>query len=267
MRLREKVAVVTGAGSGIGRGIALRFAAEGARVLATDIDMERAEETARRIGAEGGEAAALRLDVSARADHEAALAAALARFGRVDIWVNNAGISRLAPYLELEDGDWERVLDTNLRGAHLGTQVAARHWVGLGQPGRILHIGSIDAEVTYPHNVVYCVSKAGLRMLTKATALALAAHGITVNEIAPGITDTEMIARRTRDPGWMAGVQRRVPAGRLARVEDIAAAAAFLASDEAAYVTGASLNVDGAQSIGADWALSQWQTAGSPPAD
>jgi glucose 1-dehydrogenase len=262
--MREKVAVVTGAGSGIGRGIALGFAAEGARVLVTDLDPERAGDTVRRIGAGAGEAAALRLDVTARADHEAALAAAIACFGRVDIWVNNAGVSRLAPYLELEDGDWETVLDTNLRGAHLGTQVVARHWVALGRKGRIVNVGSIDAEVTYPHNVAYCVSKAGLRMLTKAAALALAAHGITVNEIAPGITDTEMIARRTRDLSWMAGVQRRVPAGRLARVEDVAAAAVFLASDEANYVTGASLNVDGAQSIGADWALSQWQAAGSP---
>lgn len=255
MRLSNKVALITGAGSGIGRGIALRFAAEGARLALTDLDGEKVQQTATQIAG----SVALQADVRQRMDHERVLARALETFGRIDILVNNAGTSTLSPYLDLGDDIWERVLDTNLQGVHLGTQVVARHWVANGLRGKILNIGSIDADVTYPHNVPYCVSKAGLRMLTKATSLALAPHQINVNEIGPGITATEMVARRTSDPTWMAGVQQRVPLGRLATVEDIASAAVFLVSDEADYITGAVLYVDGAQSHGADWVLSQWQ--------
>ena len=145
MRLREKVAVVTGTGSGIGRGIALRIAAEGSRVLATDLDLERAEETVRRIGASGGEAAALRLDVTARADHEAALAAALARFGRVDIWVNNAGISHVGNLEETTESDFDSIFRVNVRSMYYCMQACIGHMKDSGG-GVILNLASIAAS-------------------------------------------------------------------------------------------------------------------------
>lgn len=245
MRLEERIAIVTGAGSGNGRGIALRFAEEGARVVAADVDIEGARETATLVSEAGGEAFAVRADVGRREQVAAMVEAAGERFGGVDILVNNAGVETLVPLLDLEESEWDRVVDTNLKGAFLCGQIAARAMVSTGTAGAIVNVASINAKVTLAGQAHYTSSKGGLLMLTKSMAIDLAPHGIRVNAVGPGVIETRMTERSLSDPQRRAMLLSKVPLGRVGQPRDVANAALFLASDEASYITGTTLYVDG----------------------
>ena len=245
MRLEGRTAIVTGAGSGNGRGIALRLAEEGARVVAADTDLPSARETAELVSRAGGEAVAAHTDVTRREQALAVVETAQARFGGVDVLVNNAGVETLAPVLELEESEWDRVLDTNLKGAFLCAQAAARAMVAAGTRGAIVNVASVNAKIALEGQAHYTSSKGGLIMLTKAMARDLAPHRIRVNAVGPGVIATKMSERSLADPERRAMLLSKVPLGRVGQPRDVANAVLFLASDEADYVTGTTLYVDG----------------------
>ena len=244
-RLADSTAIVTGAGSGIGQAIAMGLAREGARVACADIRDERAQATAERIRAAGGETLGVAVDVSERQQVEAMLARTLDQFGDVDVLVSAAGISARDRFLDVTDEDWDRVLAVNLKGLFLCGQVVGRHMAMRGR-GAIINITSQLEEVAQPHCAPYLASKGGGRMLTKGMAVDLAPSGVRVNALAPGLTNTNLSPRDT-DEGqrYMADTMRHIPMGRPAEPEEMVGAAIYLASGEASYVTGSTLVVDG----------------------
>jgi NAD(P)-dependent dehydrogenase (short-subunit alcohol dehydrogenase family) len=244
-RFEQKNVIVTGAGQGIGRAIAERFGAEGAEVMLIGRRPEPLEEAERAITESGGSAWTYSADVSSSADVDAAVAAANDRWGRIDVLVNNAGIAEEKPFLEIEDDGWDRILATNLRGAFLMAQRVARLQAKAGG-GAIVHIASIDASGGDGPYASYNASKAGLLGLNRTMALELGPHGVRVNCVSPGFTHTEMTEVGV-PPGMMDYLVNRfdrVPMRRLVHPEEIAAACAFLASDDASGITGIDLTVD-----------------------
>ena len=251
MKLQGRVALVTGGGVGIGRGIALEMARAGASIAIADIDPGRAQRAAEAVRETGASAAAIQADVSQRADNTRMVGETVRELGGLDILVNNAGVSRGMDFLELTDEAWDFVMDTNLKSAFMGTQEAARYWVEEGRGGAVINISSVDDTMPYPHNPHYNASKAGLKMLTQSTALALAEHRIRVNCIGPGICETEITRHLMESPLWEAGVAVKIPWGRVGQPDDIGKAAVFLASDDADFITGVTLYVDGGHMIAA----------------
>lgn len=243
MRLKDKVALITGAGHGIGRGIALRFAEEGAKVIVNDIDAGRADETVGLIAAQGGTAQAMTANIAERSQVEDLVRQAVETLGPIDILVNNAGTGGNYAFLDLPDGEWDRVLAVNLKGPFICSQVVARVMVSAERKGRIINIASIESEVPLPKQAHYATSKAGVWMLTKAMALELARYGIRVNAIGPGYTDAGYPIYQ--DPAFRAAREAMIPLSRVGLPRDIANAAVFLASDESDYITGTLLFVDG----------------------
>jgi NAD(P)-dependent dehydrogenase (short-subunit alcohol dehydrogenase family) len=249
MRFQERVVLVTGAARGIGRGCAEHFLREGASVLLADIDADAGRETTDALASVAEHTEAVRFahcDVSDRASVQRAVDLALSTWGRLDVCVANAAIVHGADFLDLEEADFDRVLDINLKGVFLTGQAAARAMVQCGNGGSIVNMSSINADVALPNQVPYCVAKGGIQQLTKVIALSLAEHGIRANAVGPGSIGTEMLESViSSDPAARKKVLSRTPAGRLGRVEEIAAVTAFLASDEASYVTGQTLYADG----------------------
>ncbi|MET0596564.1 MAG: SDR family NAD(P)-dependent oxidoreductase [Mesorhizobium sp.] len=248
MRLQGRTAIVTGAATGIGRAIAERLLAEGASVVAADIDETRGAETASALSA-GGDIRFHKADVGRRAEVEALLQAALDAHGSVDILVNNAGIVHGADFLEISEADFDRVLTVNLKGSFLVGQAVARHMVERVQagqkPGAIVNMSSVNAVFAIANQVPYSVSKGGINQLTKVMALSLAPHGIRVNAIGPGSIMTDMLASVNADPAAKKRILSRTPMGRIGDPSEIAAIAAFLASDDASYITGQTIYADG----------------------
>ena len=249
-RLKGKVALVTGAGSGIGKRTALRFAEEGALVAAADVRGETAEATAREIG---GDALGLSLDVTSTPSIEAGLAALLERFDGLDVVVNNAGVTIVGAAHELDEDEWDRELATNLKSIYLVSKAAWPHLVARGG-GAILTTASIAGIWAIPADAAYCASKAGAIMLTKCMALDGAKAGIRVNCVCPGFIETPMIQGYFADQpdpeaarAFAVGIH---PLGRLGEPRDIADAFVYLASDEASWVTGTALVVDGGLTSG-----------------
>lgn len=248
MKLDGKVAIITGAGRGIGQAIAERFLREGARVMIADEDQEAGEATEHDL-APLGTVQFHKTDVGKRLDVHNLIAATLDAFGDIDVLVNNAGITHDDDFLDLTEETFDRVLRTNLKGSFLMGQAVARCLVEKvergGAAGAIVNISSINALVTMPNLTAYAVSKAGVNQLTRAMALALAPHGIRVNAIGPGAIETDMLRSSRSDSSVTASILAHTPLGRLGTPMEIAAVAAFLASDEASYVTGQVLYADG----------------------
>ena len=248
-RVEGKVALVAGAGGGIGGAGAEGLAREGAAVLCTDIDAAAADATAGRIRAAGGRAAAQGLDVRDRAAVDQAVAAAVREFGRLDILLECAGISHRRNFLDLDAETWDRIIAVNLTGMfHLG-QAAAKQMVrqanGGKSGGSIINVTSQLAEVARPERAAYVASKGGGRSLTHAMAVDLAAHGIRVNAIAPGPTLTGLTRASYTDPEARRATEALIPLGRLGQPDDLVGAVLFLASDESRWVTGSTVTVDG----------------------
>ena len=248
-RVSGKVALVAGAGGGIGGAGAEALAREGAAVVCTDIDGAAAEATAGRIRDAGGQAAAQGLDVRDREAVDQAVAAAVRQFGRLDILLDCAGISHRGNFLDLDAATWDRIIAVNLTGMfHLG-QAAARQMVrqGPGDQGgsSIINVTSQLAEVARPERAAYVASKGGGRSLTHAMAVDVASHGIRVNAIAPGPTLTGLTRASYTDPAARRTTEALIPMGRLGRPDDLVGAVLFLASDESRWVTGSTVTVDG----------------------
>lgn len=241
MRLKDKVQLVTGAGRGIGRAIALAMAREGAALVIADKNAETAAKTAADIRAAGGRAEPVRVDVAIASDCAQSVQVAIDAFGRIDGLVNNAGVGFHRLFLETTLEDWERLLRTNLTSAFLISQHAARHMVRQGS-GRITHIGSISGQRGGTGRAAYGTAKAGLMQLTRVMAVELAPDGVAVNAIAPGPIQTDMT---NHGPEQRQAYVSRIPMRRYGTPEAVAAAAVYLASDECQFVTGHTLNVDG----------------------
>lgn len=252
-RLAGKIAVVTGGARGIGRGIANRFAQEGATVLIADKDISRAEEAVSEITGSGGKAEAYCADVSNREDASAIITRSVEHFDGIDILVNNAGIIQFGSLLDCTPEDWNRMIAVDLTGAFYCTQAAARQMIRQGRGGRLVHVGSTASRFPAPFQAAYSVAKAGLLMLSRLAALEFIQEGITSNLLCPHGAVTDMNRDLLKDPSVLAKLEDHIPAGRLASVEEIAGAAAFLASDEAAYINGAELVHDGGSSISGLW--------------
>jgi NAD(P)-dependent dehydrogenase (short-subunit alcohol dehydrogenase family) len=255
VRLENKVAVVTGGGGGIGAAICRAFAAEGARVAVTDLRPEAAELVAAEIRATGAQAGAWsKVDVAERATVERAADEIASRFGAIDIWVNNAGISRVVPFMECTDDLWDTILRINLKGTFIGCQVALRQMLP-HQRGVILNMSSQSGKVGNSHYAAYCASKFGIIGLTQSLALEFAREGVRVNALCPGVVWTGLWDdQHVGDYGRKRGMkpeevrpylESKVPMGRLCTPEDVAQTAVFLASDAASYITGQAINVSG----------------------
>ena len=253
-RLVEKRAIVTGAGSGIGRAIAVRLAQEGALVAAVDIDRESAEATAGLIRDGGGNATALTVDLVRIDLIEPMIQEAVSSLGRLDILVNNAGRVEIRPFLDLTETEWDQTMDLNLKGTYFCMQAGARQMIRQGDGGRIVNMSSIAGRHGRADSSAYAASKMGIISITQSAALALAGHGILVNALCPGVVATPMWDHIDEDRARLFGYERgtararlveNIPLKRVAQTEEIAAAAVFIASEENTLITGQAINVDG----------------------
>jgi len=246
LQLENKVAVITGSSLGIGSAIALAFAKEGAAV-AVDYRShpDEAKEIVEQVERFGGRAISVHADVSSPEDVKNLIQKAVEEFGRLDVMINNAGMEEKMPFLETPLDVWNKTIAVNLTGAWLGCQEAAKQMVSQGGSGRILNISSVHEDLPMPTNSPYCATKGGLRMLMRTIAVELAPHNITVNNIAPGAVATPMDAPLEEDANKMQQLLSEIPLRRMGKPEEVAALAVYLASDDAAYVTGSTFVIDG----------------------
>ena len=244
MKLKDRIAIVTGASKGIGLACAERFAADGATVIMSDVDDGAGEAAAKTIGA-----TYMHCDVSRASDVNALVEGVVGRFGAIDILMNNAGIAMAGDFLGITEADLDKVLGINLKGSFLMLQACARHMVKQAEagrkPGAIINMSSVNDTLAIPTIVSYCMSKGGVSQLTRATSIYLAPYGIRVNAIGPGSIRTDMYKGVVADPAAVKRVMSRTPMGRPGEPAEVASIAAFLASDDASYVTGETIYVDG----------------------
>ncbi|OGI22217.1 MAG: hypothetical protein A2808_02410 [Candidatus Moranbacteria bacterium RIFCSPHIGHO2_01_FULL_55_24] len=242
MLLQDKVAIVTGAWQGIGKGIALALAREGCQVAVADVNETGCQETVSELEALGVKALAVRCDVSSATEVAALFQRTIEAFGKVDIVVNNAGIYPFVPFADMQEADWDKVLDVNLKSIFLMSHEADK---ALSEGGRIISISSIASLIGFQSLVHYSASKAGMNGLTRGLALELAPRKITVNAVAPGAIDTPGASQMNLDPKAREQTLAMIPLNRQGVPEDIANAVVFLASEKASYITGQVLVVDG----------------------
>jgi glucose 1-dehydrogenase len=246
MLLKNKVAIVTGGNTGIGKAIVLELAREGANVVVDYISHpEATEELEKQCAALGDQAIGVDADVSKVADLEKLVAAAVTAFGRLDIMVNNAGMETRTSILDTTEQQYEKVLEVNLKSAFFGTQLAARQMIKQKSSGRIINITSVHEDWPMPGNTAYCLSKGGMRMLTRTAAVELAPHNILVTGVGPGAVATPINFSTMQNPAKMAKLDAAIPLGRMAQPSEIASVVAFLAGDGASYVTATTIFTDG----------------------
>jgi glucose 1-dehydrogenase len=247
MRLEKKVALITGASSGIGAGVAARFAAEGAMVAVNyrSASPKDAEAARTAVSSFATKSIAVEADVSRRDQVEAMVARVVSELGRIDICINNAGIEIKRDFLDTTDDEWNRVLGVNLYGSFVVSQAAARAMVKQGGGGRLIFMSSVHEDIPFPGFTSYCASKGAIRMMMRNMAMELAPMQITVNNIAPGAIATPINQSVLDDPVAYKNAVSEIPLGRFGTPADVAAVAVFLASDDAAYVTGSTYYVDG----------------------
>ena len=246
MRLQDKVAVVTGAGTGIGQAIALAFAEAGAALVVDYVGKASVSaETINKISAIKGKALGIDADISLPADVNTLVQKTVAAFGKLDIFVNNAGIEKKVPFVDYALDEWQKIIAINLTGPFLCAQAAAKQMIQQGTGGRIINISSIHEDLPMPTNAPYCASKGGLRMLMRTIAVELASHQITVNNIGPGAIYTPIDKDVESDAKLNAKILAEIPMGRWGKPEEVAQLAVYLASDDAAYVTGSTHFIDG----------------------
>lgn len=245
-RLQGKVAIVTGAGQGIGQGIAERLGSEGAKVVIDYVgQLAGAEATRSAIEKAGGQAEIVLADITVCADIEKLVDAAWTRFGSADILVNNAGMEHKAAFWDTTEEEYDKVLGVNLRGPFFLTRKFVQRLRSVQRPGRVINISSVHEDMAFPGFSTYCCSKGGMRMLMRNLAVELGPLGITINNVAPGAIVTPINKALLEDKPKLDALLKNIPAGRLGTPQDVAALVAFLASDEAAYVNGSTYVIDG----------------------
>jgi glucose 1-dehydrogenase len=246
MTLHGKVAIVTGGNTGIGKAIVLALAKEGANIVIDFVANEQAtEELEKQCAALGDQAIGLQADVSKVADLQRLVDSAVKEFGRLDIMVNNAGVETRTSILDTTEEQYGKVLDINLKSAFFGTQIAAKQMIAQGDGGRIINITSVHEDWPMPGNTPYCLSKGGVRMLTRTSGVELAPHNILVVGVGPGAVATPINLSTMNDPEKMKTLDTAIPLGRMAQPEEVGTVVAFLASDIATYVTATTIFVDG----------------------
>src|SRR6202046_1426141 len=246
MSLANKVAIVTGGNSGIGEAVALELAKQGASIVIDYVSHpDAANAVEKQVTALGVGVLGVQADVSKLEGRERLFASAVERFGRVDIMVNNAGIETRTSILDTTEAQYDKVLEVNLKSAFFGTQLAAKQMIKQGGGGRIINMTSIHEDWPMPGNTAYCLSKGGMRMLTRRAAVELAAHNILVVGVAPGAVATPINLSTMTDPALLQRLNAALPLGRMAKPEEIASVVAFLAGDGASYITATTIITDG----------------------
>jgi glucose 1-dehydrogenase len=244
--LQGKVAIVTGGNTGIGKAVVLGLAAEGASIVIDYVsDPDAAEALEKQVRALGDKVVAVNADVSKISELEKLIAAAVSNFGRLDIMVNNAGIETRTSILETTEDQYERVLSINLKSAFFGTQLAAKQMIAQGGGGRIINMTSVHEDWPMPGNTPYCLSKGGMRMLTRTAGVELAPHNVLVVGVGPGAVDTPINTATVNDPAALKRLDEAIPIGRLAQPEEIASVVVFLAGEGASYLTATTIFADG----------------------
>jgi glucose 1-dehydrogenase len=251
MKLEGKVALVTGSSQGIGQAIAIRLAAEGADIAINyRSHPEGAEETLAKVQAAGGkchmvDGLTVQADTGIVSDVKRMISDSIEHFGKLDILVNNAGIEKNADFWEVTEADYDAVMNVNLKGVFFATQTFVKHLIETKRPGKIINISSVHEELPFPHFAAYCASKGGMKMLTRNLAVELAPFGITINNVAPGAIETPINTKLLNNPEKLGALLQNIPLGRLGKPQDVSSMVAFLASNDADYVTGTTFFVDG----------------------
>jgi len=246
MKLSGKKALVTGGSQGIGQAIAYRLAEEGADVVIDYVGhAESAQQVVTEIKKLGRQAIAIQANLDFVSEIQGLIQKSVEGLGGIDVLVNNAGVEKHAPFWEVTEKDYDFVLDTNLKGAFFVTQAFVRHRMDVKQPGKIINISSVHEELPFPHFTSYCASKGGMKMMMRNLSIELAPYGITINDIAPGAIETPINTQLLNDPVKLKALLANIPLGRLGQTSDVAGVAAFLASSDSDYITGATIVVDG----------------------
>jgi glucose 1-dehydrogenase len=249
-RLLGKKILVTGSSKGIGRGIAVRFAQEGADVVINyNSDPNGAEEALAEVKAAGQHGVAIQGNTGSVEAVRQLVAKSAEALGGLDVLVNNAGIESHAPFWDVSEADYDRILNVNLKGVFFGSQAFVQHCRAQGRGGKIINISSVHEDLAFPNFAAYCASKGGLRMLARTLAVELGPLGITINNIAPGAIETPINAKLLNDPEKLGALTRQIPLGRLGQPGDVAGLATFLASNDSDYVTGSTYFVDGGLTV------------------
>jgi len=244
MKVKNKIAIVTGSGRGIGKSTVLELAKEGAKVVVSDIDIKECQNVCDEIKKIGSDAIAVKCDISKKSDVDAMIKKTMQKFQKIDILINNAGVVLMKPFVEMTEKDWDFVLDINLKGVFLCTNAVVKQMIKQ-KSGKIISVASTAGEVGFMNTSAYCASKAGIINLTRELALELSPHNINVNAIAPGVIATKMTEDMLKDKKTKEVLLASTPLGRVGQPEEIGKAAVFLASDDSNFITGHTLVVDG----------------------
>ena len=246
MKLEGKTVLITGGGQGIGQGIAYRLADEGANIVIDYVgNPQSANDTVAQIQKKGRKGLAVEADISSVDQIHAMMKQAVDSLGAVDILINNAGLEKHASIWEASERDYDLVLSVNLKGAYFASQAFVQHRMAVKKPGKIINVSSVHEDLPFPHFTSYCASKGGMKMMMRNLSIELAPYGITVNNIAPGAIETPINTALLNDPAKLKALLENIPLNRLGQVSDVAGVAAFLASSDADYITGATIVIDG----------------------